>query len=123
MGGLVMWDVILGVIERFNDVWVMFEYVVYVVVGLVILWVLVRLVKEKRVKTRYVSLVGYLVGKGAKKVVLVVPMWVGSVLVRLYDRDGVFIEELVVRGEVQWFVGAIALALRRAGFEVEVERV
>jgi len=101
----------------------MFEYVVYVIVGLVIFWVLVTLVKEVSVKVQCVGLVDYLVEKGAKKVVLVVPKWVGCVLVRLYDSDGVFIEELVVRGGVQWFVGAIVLVLRRAGFEVEVERV
>jgi hypothetical protein len=102
----------------------MFEYIAYVIVMLVILWVLVKIVKEVRAsEVRRVDLVEYLVEKGAKKVVLVVPRWFGCGFVRLYDEDGVFIEEFVVRGGVQWFVGVLALVLRRRGFEVEVVRV
>jgi len=98
-------------------------YVVYVVVVLVVLWILVKAVMEVRaVGVQYVNLVDYLLGKGAKRVVLVLPRWFRCVIVRLYDKDGMFIEELVMRGEVQCFVGVMASKLRREGFEVEVVR-
>lgn len=95
-----------------------------VIVGLIVFWVIVKLVREiKAAKIQYVNLVDYLLERGAKKVVLVPPQWFGYGMIRLYSADGSFIEEVPVRKEAWWFVGAIVSKLRKEGFEVEVKSV
>jgi len=97
---------------------------VSVIVGLIVFWVIVKLVREiKAAKIQYVNLVDYLLERGAKKVVLVPPQWFGYGMIRLYSADGSFIEEVPVRKEAWWFVGAIVSKLRKEGFEVEVKSV
>jgi hypothetical protein len=99
-------------------------WVVGVVVGLIVFWIVVKLVKEVRAaKVQYVRIVDYLVERGAKRVVLVPPQWFGYGMMRLYSADGSFIEELMIKKESWWFVGVIASELRKEGFEVEVRRV
>jgi hypothetical protein len=99
-------------------------WIASVVVGLIVLWVLVKLAKEMRdARVQYTNLVDYLLEKGVKKVVLVPPQCFGFGMIRLYSVDGSFIEELLVGKEAWWFIGAIASRLRREGFEVEVKRV
>jgi hypothetical protein len=99
-------------------------WVVSVIVGLIVLWVVVKLARViKEAKVQYVNLVDYLMERGAKKVVLVPPQWFGYGMLRLYSADGSFIEEFLVKKEAWWFVGAIASHLRREGFEVEESRV
>jgi len=100
----------------------MMLWIVSMVMGLIALWVIVKLVREVRsASAQYVNIVDYLVERGAKRVVIVLPKWVGYGMLRLYASDGTFIEELVVGKEVQWFIGAIVSKLRREGFDVEVK--
>jgi hypothetical protein len=95
-----------------------------VVVVLIVLWIVVKLIKEiKMAKVQYINIVDYLMERGAKKVVLVPPQWFGYGMMRLYGADGSFIEELMIKKEMWWFIGAIASELKREGFEVEVKRV
>jgi len=99
-------------------------WIVSMVMGLIALWVIVKLVREVRsARAQYVSMVDYLVERGAKRVVLVSPRRVGYGVMRLYASDGTFIEELVFGKEVWWLIEMMALRLRREGFDVEVKRV
>ncbi len=99
-------------------------WVVSVIVGLMVLWILVKLVKWiKVINVQYRNLVEYLMERGVKRVVLVPPRWFGYGMVRLYSADGMFVEELLVGRDKWWVVEVMGLRLRQEGFDVEVKRV
>jgi hypothetical protein len=103
--GMVVFSVVFGIV------------LVVVVLGLLLVWWL------KELSQYYERFYGYLVERGVSKVEVIPPKWCEYGRVRLYDREGRFLEELVVRREDWWFVQAIVLRLRKEGFEVEVKRV
>jgi hypothetical protein len=95
-----------------------------VVIGVVVLWILVKVVKEIRVvRDQYIRFVDYLLEKGVGKVEVIPPIWNEYGRVRLYDREGRFVEELVVMKKEWWFCVLMCGRLKRDGFEVEVKRI
>jgi hypothetical protein len=84
----------------------------------------VKVVKEIRVvRDQYMRFVDYLLERGVSKVEVIPPIWNEYGRVRLYDREGRFVEELVVMKKEWWFIWLIISKLRRDGFEVEVKRI
>jgi len=98
----------------------------YVVLGVVLLVLILGLLLFRWFRGLfrvYERVYWYLVERGVSKVEVILPIWCEYGRVRLYDREGRFLEELVVRKEDWWFVQVIVLRLRKEGFEVEVKRV
>jgi hypothetical protein len=71
----------------------------------------------------YRRLYEYLVERGVSRVQVVSPMWCEYGRIRLYDREGRFLEELVVRKEEWWYWVLMCSRLEQDGFEVEVKRI
>ena len=71
----------------------------------------------------YERLYEYLVERGVSKVEVIPPIWNDYGRVRLYDREGRFLEEFVVMKEEWWFCTLMCMRLERDGFEVEVKRI
>ena len=102
----------------------MLGYMVLVVVVLVIVVLGFLAVQWFRgLSQSYERLYEYLVEKGVSKVEVIPPIWNEYGRVRLYDREGKFLEELVVRREEWWFCVLMCMRLERDGFEVEVKRI
>jgi hypothetical protein len=98
----------------------------YVVLGVVLLVLILGLLLVKCFRgfvQGYERFYWYLAERGVSKVEVVLPVWCEYGRVRLYDGEGRFLEELVVKKEDWWFVQVIVLRLRKEGFEVEVKRV
>jgi hypothetical protein len=71
----------------------------------------------------YERLREYLVERGVSKVEVIPPIWNEYGRVRLYDREGRFLEELVVMKKEWWFCALMYGRLEQDGFEVEVKRI
>ena len=100
-----VWDVVLVIV-----------LLVMVLRFLFIQWV-------KGLSRGYRRLYEYLVENSVAKVEVVPPMWCEYGRVRLYDREGRFLEELVVRKEEWWYCILMCRKLEQDGFEVEVKRI
>jgi hypothetical protein len=97
----------------------------YVVLGVVLLVLILSLLLVKCFRgfvQGYERLYQYLVERGVSKVEVVLPVWCEYGRVRLYDREGRFLEELVVKKEDWWYCILICKRLEREGFEVVVKR-
>jgi len=71
----------------------------------------------------YERLYQYLVERGVSKVQIVPPVWCEYGRMKLYDREGRFLEELVVKKEDWWDCVLMCRRLEQDGFEVEVKRI
>jgi hypothetical protein len=101
-------------------VWYVVFGVVLLVVVVVLGLLLVRWVRG--LFQDYQRLYGYLLERGVSKVEVIPPGWYEYGRVRLYDWEGRFLEELVVRKEEWWYCFLMCRRLEQDGFEVEVKK-
>jgi hypothetical protein len=98
-------------------------YVILVVVLAVMVLGVLGVQWFRKLSRDYERLYQYLVENGVAKVEVVPPIWCGYGRMRLYDREGRFLEELVVRREEWWDCVLMCRRLEQDGFEVQVKRL